>query len=67
MLRLRNVFMAFIYVLWRLRLKSTIKIFHIFNQILTVDFLSNNRSKSILDGQINFLQQRMCVKELHIT
>ena len=49
-LRLRNVYIAFICI-------AEVKtIFHIFNQILRVDFLSNIRSKSILDGQINFLQ-----------
>ena len=67
MLRLRNIYMEFIYVLRRLRLKFTIKIFHIFNQILRVDFLLYNRSNSILNVENNFLQQRTCVKELHIT
>ena len=66
-LRLRNVYMEFIYVLRRLRLKFTIKIFHIFNQILRVEFLLYNRSNSILNGKNNFLQQRTHVKELHIT
>ena len=66
-LRLRNVYMEFIFILRRLRIKFTIKMFHIFNQILRVEFLLYNRSNSILNGKNNFLQQRTRVKELHIT
>ena len=47
-LRLRNVYIAFICI-------AEVKtIFHIFSQILRVDFHFYNRSNSILDGQNNF-------------
>ena len=58
--------MAFMYVLWKLNLKFTIKIFQNFNQILRVYFHFYIRSNLILYGQNNFMPQRMCVKESHI-